>query len=643
MATANGKVLSKSSDDLTVGNGATASGLRVRGEATLTVAAGGTVTGTAISRGGVEVVQAGGLSVDTLVQDGGTLRLSGAEPGDSLLAGRTRIFEGGRLEAAGLGIASGASFWQAGGVSTVGDMVDDGAVQFQFGVLGASSLTIGTQSKGSFVQNGGSVTVDGTVAVSRGSSGSYVLSSGVLSATALTVGVGGRFAQSGGTASFAEVVAIDGLATVASGIFNARDLDVGGTGKGRFTQVGGTVALGNALSVAGDSVYTHGSGILTAASLSVAAHGNFTQDGGSATFTGTLVDSGTVRVGNGILHAAGLDIGAGGGYAQSGGSALFDGAVVNRGAMTIGSGIFEASSLDVGPAGKATVVQGGGTATVDGALAVGAGSVYTLTSGILSAESLSIETAGRFAQNGGTVSVSGEVDADGLLTVSNGIFGAGSLDLGRNGKATIRQNGGTARIEGALEIEGGSTYDHGSGILDAGSLSIADGARFMQAGGTTSIVGDVTNDQSISLAGGAFYVAGDILGAGSIVLGAALLEVDGVVSATQSLAFAANAASLLDLGDADSFHGTVAGLSADDSIALRDFGFGSTTITDVSGTGAARSYTSVTLSDGSQSATFALYNQYAGQFAVTSSAYALRSETDSATPGTLFGLASPVA
>ena len=65
-------------------------------------------------------------------------------------------------------------------------------------------------------------------------------------------------------------------------------------------------------------------------------------------------------------------------------------------------------------------------------------------------------------------------------------------------------------------------------------------------------------------------------------------------------------------------------MTSNDLIALHDFDFVSTRITGVTGTGVAKSSTSVTLNDGTQSATIAFFNQRASQFAANASAYTLR-------------------
>ena len=78
---------------------------------------------------------------------------------------------------------------------------------------------------------------------------------------------------------------------------------------------------------------------------------------------------------------------------------------------------------------------------------------------------------------------------------------------------------------------------------------------------------------------------------------------------------------------ANDFSGTVAGMAKHDAIDLADFAFSShPSITSVAGTGAAGSTTDVTITDASQTTTIHLLNQYANQFAVAPSAYALTSD-----------------
>jgi hypothetical protein len=86
--------------------------------------------------------------------------------------------------------------------------------------------------------------------------------------------------------------------------------------------------------------------------------------------------------------------------------------------------------------------------------------------------------------------------------------------------------------------------------------------------------------------------------------------------------------SLLKLDAAESFSGTVAGLSSSDSIDLANFLFSDNpTITKVTGTAAAGTTTNVTIMDGTQSLVLKLVKAIAGEFAVNASAYSLSADS----------------
>ncbi|HTR34996.1 MAG TPA: calcium-binding protein [Bryobacteraceae bacterium] len=110
---------------------------------------------------------------------------------------------------------------------------------------------------------------------------------------------------------------------------------------------------------------------------------------------------------------------------------------------------------------------------------------------------------------------------------------------------------------------------------------------------------------------------------------------------SDQIIFNSGATGKLVLSSAQTFAGTVAGMDQDDSIDLKNFHFsGSPTISNVTGTGDAGTATNVTVTDGSLSVTLALMNQYANQFAVSSSAYTLSADGTGGNAGTLFQLAS---
>lgn len=118
-----------------------------------------------------------------------------------------------------------------------------------------------------------------------------------------------------------------------------------------------------------------------------------------------------------------------------------------------------------------------------------------------------------------------------------------------------------------------------------------------------------------------------------------VLEFDSLASG--NIVFAGGASGTLKLDFAEGFSGTVAGLADGDSIDLANFLFsGTPAISSVTGSGAAGTATDVTVTDGSQSVTLVLLNQFANQFGVDASAYALTADSTAGGSGTLFQLAA---
>src|SRR5262249_16421589 len=157
------------------------------------------------------------------------------------------VKSGGILDAFGLGIASGATLSQEG-ATTADDVVDNGRILLKAGAFQGDSLVVGTTAKGTLPQAAGTATISGPPRTAHGGPGSsaaadsaYALTLGSLNAGQLTVGVGGRFSQSGGTATIAGAVTNDGSISLSAGaigatVFNAGSLSLGVGGQGLFTQ-----------------------------------------------------------------------------------------------------------------------------------------------------------------------------------------------------------------------------------------------------------------------------------------------------------------------------------------------------------------------------------------------------------------------
>lgn len=635
-----------------VGSGQSATGLFVTAPTTLEVYSGGKVNKTTISVGAMEVVSVGGTSSNTTVMQGGVLQLLGASPGGAVLGGTTTIEDGGALEAFGLAISSGTLLSQQGGSTEADAVVDNGKISVVGGTFDAAALSVGTTAKALFNQIGGMVTIGGKLAIAESAGSAYALAGGVLTAANLTVAADAKLIQKGGKATFSTGVKAAGAISLADGVLTTAKLEI--AAGGTFAQSGGTTTVTGA--VTDNGAMTLANGVFGAASLSVGttAKGVFSQSGGAAKITGKLAigvgagstGSAYTLMGGGMLTAAALVVGAGSRFAQKGGTATFTGAVGDNGTMTLAQGIFSAGSLGVGTTAAGEFTQSGGTATITGKLAVGgtAGSNYMQEGGTLAAASLSVASGAKFFQSGGSAAISGGIVDNGALRVASGSLDALALKVGVADRGVFTQTGGTVEVAGAITIAGnGPDADNSllslkAGTLDAGSLMIGDGGGFSQTGGTAMIEGDAINGDSLTVAGGLLSVGGNLRGTGSVVLGAATLHIDGAVSSAQSLKFSSNVESLLELGDANRFHGTVAGMSADDAIDLQDFAFAHTSIKSVSGTGAAKTYTNVTLTDGLQTAVFALYNQTAHQYGLNASDYTLKNDGHP-TSGTLFELA----
>jgi hypothetical protein len=218
---------------------------------------------------------------------------------------------------------------------------------------------------------------------------------------------------------------------------------------------------------------------------------------------------------------------------------------------------------------------------------------------------------------------------------------AGIQLAGNDESATLSGTGETVTLDGYHEtgtLTGADDTSKDYGVENTVSLSgTGDAGKVYGTGETVTVSGA---DSSIDLAGD--DQTGSLSGGGGTV------TIDGSsnkVSLTSGAAdaavtFADDGTGILKLDTAASFAGTVAGLAGDNSIDLGDFLFsGSPTISGVTGTGAIGTATTITITDGSVSTHLALINQFANQYAVSSSAYTLAADGIGGSAGTFFELA----
>jgi hypothetical protein len=230
-------------------------------------------------------------------------------------------------------------------------------------------------------------------------------------------------------------------------------------------------------------------------------------------------------------------------------------------------------------------------------------------------------------QNGGIVDA--VVQAGPTTTSAAVIVDAGStLDLNN---AAI--SGGTLTNSGTVNSTGASTL---SGV------AVTNSSLLEATSGKLTIDAAVINTGILLASGATLDITGAIAGNGTATIGGANAVLELGAASAETITFAEAPAGLLKLDNAQSFTGTVAGLASGDSIDLANF-LSSTNpmITGVTGTGAAGSTTNVTVHDGALNTTIALLNQYANQFAVSSAAYSLTTDSTGApNTGTLLQLAA---
>ena len=178
-------------------------------------------------------------------------------------------------------------------------------------------------------------------------------------------------------------------------------------------------------------------------------------------------------------------------------------------------------------------------------------------------------------------------------------------------------------------------------------LSLANGGTLEALAGTLTVntgTNPITNSGTLASVGGDLVVSSAVGGTGAEQISqGGTLEFKSSVSATQTVNFS-DIGDTLKLAAAQNFGGTLSGLAAAsstsfDAVDLANFKFAYTTITGVTGTGAAGTFTNVTLTDSADHLTTTLHllNQFNGQFAGSASDYSLTSDK-AWIPGTDFSV-----
>ena len=400
--------------------------------------------------------------------------------------------------------------WSSGGVGMVNL---SGNASFSVG----GNESIGSSGTGTFTQTGGTNTVAGTLtlAANTGSTGSYSLQGGALTAGAIVVNTGGAFSngsnggtvaclsfnQTGGTASFATIT-IDpgdiGAYSLSGGSLSVNGAQyVGEAGTGGFSQTGGTSMISSDL-VLGDQSGSTGSYTLSSTgSLVVGGSiyvgnngvGNFTQTGGTNTVDVTLtLGNNPGSSGAYTLSAGALTVGGEGEIIGNAGVGMFSSKAV--GAFNQSGGLNTASIVYLGYGIAAT-----GTYTLSGTgilLADGSQDPGLFTGG----EEVGFAAGtGIFTQTGGTNGINNGYDLD------LGVF------LGSSG--TYALSGGTTNVSGSVYVGG-----YNDGVGGTGVLTVS-GTGILNIGGALTAYDTVGN--SIKLKSGTINTAAlDFNGAPSL-------------------------------------------------------------------------------------------------------------------------------
>ncbi len=358
------------------------------------------------------------------------------------------------------------------------------------------SLIVGARGAGTFIQNGGTHTLTGgAIYLGWGpnSRGTYSLGGG----TFINSGwdrIGqtgaGTFIQTGGFHAAAGMqLGLTGSLVDNTGFYSisAGTLSLAGslsmyTGMTTFNQTGGVVSVGDMLLISERSnayaTYTLSStGVLNASAESVgyAGHGTFTQSGGSHTVPNELqigspdyTGSGTFTLGGGTLSAGSIDLVVNGTFNQTGGTlspttfnhngGTIAGAMVNSGTLIHNSGSFTGS------------LNNYGTVVLNADLSIGG---HLENYAVVPA--LNIPSAR-------TLTVSGYVHNDGIMSLNGGTFVANNLQyIGYSGNGTFQHNSGA---HNGWIICIGDNGHTGRYTLTSGTLATSEGQVVGGDGGT---------------------------------------------------------------------------------------------------------------------------------------------------------------
>lgn len=342
--------------------------------------------------------------------------------------------------------------------------------------------TTGNAALGTFLQDGGTQTITGNLTLARdaGSTASYTLSGGTLSAR--NVYVGGDTGAAGGAATFA--ISNGGIATIGSVQNGALTGTVHVWSGGTFNiNAGGTLNTGTMIN---DGIINNGGGAYTY-SGTITGSGTINQTAGSSTIAnGTTLDTGSLNIKGGTATGTGnlliaTNSGATGNLSITGGATTINGVlgVGNDGTLTGGS-TSASGTVDVsgGSLTAGEIILGNNQGS-DGALFIKVGPIkcqgLNANDVTLSGGSLTVGTQAAPAGTDPVIanSIVGGYMRNGALNVNGGTVTTPTIKLGitAGNTGTFTQTTGTVNV-GVLGVGNDATLTGGAGT---GTASVSGG------------------------------------------------------------------------------------------------------------------------------------------------------------------------
>ncbi|WP_354136039.1 VCBS domain-containing protein [Bradyrhizobium sp. LB11.1] len=603
---------------LTSGPGVTVLGDEAPQAGEITVITGVTGIGTVTNNGELDLTGNAVLS-NGILKNNGTLNVSGT---GNALSGET-VTNAGTLEVltGALAIGPGSTVGNSGGnvivdaaLTLAGATISGGAVK------GAGSIDVTSASK----IDGGATLSTSTVIVDA----QLTLDGITVSGSVITDNAG---IELDNTVKLQGGARIQGASADAKGeIANNGTLEIAGAA----TLLNDVVTNNGTVKVDGGQTLTLSSTEIDGGTLTIA--GTLESTGTSAIIGANIANDGTVSVTSGVLtidadalhtitnddlieviNGAGLDISGGLTIANKGGTITVDGAsklylsdvTINDGSLDNSGNLYAVSGLNTITASVANTgtieVQAGTLDLAGGITGAGkvivdhdatlefsgaTGSIHIVNSGsIIGAGSdaaihIQQDTAGSVIDNDGTIgpdaaSVTSTtyaiVETGGAITINN----TGHI----NGNISVATATFNNEAYGTWTVAGTSVFGTGSSIVNDGTIDLHDGASISAGGlglanhneidswGAASVSGTIANTGTIEVHDGHLTLFGSLSGSGSVTVDVgATLEIEGTVS--QTITLAGDGAHLQI--DTSTFGGSIAALSATDTIDLSTIKYG---------------------------------------------------------------------